>query len=170
MSELTLERALAAQGEGGDEAVRGEEELVKLVLFTLGADTFALFGRCVGEILARADVFFLPGCPPSLEGVINVRGDIESVLRPHGLLGLPDGAAGPGSPILLCRGAAMKSGLRVDEVIDVADVPGAAIEPPAATLPPAVRQAAVGALRFGGRLVTVLDLDKLFAACAEELG
>ncbi|WP_428559543.1 MAG: chemotaxis protein CheW [Solidesulfovibrio sp. DCME] len=170
MSDMTLDQALVAQAERPDEDGPQAEELVKLVIFTLGADAFAFYGASVGEILARADVFFLPGCPPSLEGVINVRGDIESVLRPHRLLGLADDGAGPGAPILLGRGAGMKSGIRVDEVLDVADVPRAAIEPPAATLPPAVLQAATGALRFGERLVIVLDLDKLFAACVEELG
>ena len=73
-------------------------------------------------MLADCPVFFLPGCPPSLEGVINVRGDIELVVRLRALLGLPEAAPGQASRIVLGQASAMRSGIRVDRVEDVVDV------------------------------------------------
>ena len=168
MTEMTLDQALSVYEEGGEAA--GDEALAKLVIFALGADWFAFYGDNVSEILARADVFFVPGCPASLEGVINVRGDIESVFRPHALLHASEANVSERSPILLGRGNGMKSGIRIDDVIDVVDIPRNVIEPPATTLPASTRQLILGVLRFGERVVSVLDLDKIFAAYAAELG
>ena len=88
MSETTLDQVLTQRLEAHKKIVNVDEPLVKLVIFALGNEHFAFQGDCIHEILTKVDVFFVPGCPPSLEGVINVRGDIESVIRPHGLLHL----------------------------------------------------------------------------------
>ncbi len=170
MSETTLEQVLIQRREANKEIVNVDEPAVKLVIFELGEQCFAFHGERIREILAQADVFFVPGCPPSLEGVINVRGDIESVIRPHELLHLPDGGAGRNSSILLGRGGGMSSGIRVDRVVDVVDVPHSSIQPPPATLPEHMRTLVLGVLRFQERPVAVLDLDKMFADYARGLG
>ena len=107
MSETTLDQALTQRLDAQKEIVNIDEPLVKLVIFALGDDQFAFLGEGIHEILTKVDVFFVPGCPPSLEGVINVRGDIESVIRPHDLLHLP--ASRRTTPQLSCLAAATAS-------------------------------------------------------------
>ena len=170
MSEMTLDQALASRGERDDTVAAADEQLVKLVVFSLGEEWFAFYGDCVSEILARADVFFVPGCPPSLEGVINVRGDIESVIRLPAVLQIPNSAVGIYSSILLGRGKDMRSGIRVDRVLDVVDVLRRTILPPPATLPEHMRLLALGVLHFQDHAVTVLDIDKIFSTYVSELG
>ncbi len=170
MSEMTLEGALATRQASKDEPVVRDEQLVKLVVFALGEAWFAFYGERISEILARADVFFVPGCPASFEGVINVRGDIESVFRPHALLHVADVGVEQGASILLGHGSEMRSGIRVDRVVDVIDVPAASIQAPPSTLSETMRSLALGVLSFERRPVTVLDIDKIFAAYANELG
>jgi purine-binding chemotaxis protein CheW len=171
MSETTLDQVLTQRHEAQKDIVNVDEPVVKLVVFELGEQRFAFQGERIREILAQADVFFLPGCPPSLEGVINVRGDIESVIRPHEMLHLPDsGVVGRASSILLGVGGGMRSGIRVDRVIDVVDVPQSSIQPPPATLPEYMRALVLGVLRLHEHAVTVLDLDKMFADYARGLG
>lgn len=170
MSEATLDQVLTQRREANQEIVNVDEPAVKLVIFALGERWFAFQGERIREILAQADVFFIPGCPPSLEGVINVRGDIESVIRLHEILHLPDTDAAHASSILLGRGGGMSSGIRVDRVIDVIDVPQSSIRPPPATLPEHLRLLVLGVLNFKEQAVAVLDLDKLFADYARGLG
>lgn len=170
MTDITLEQVLVNKREAVREIASLDEERVKLVIVGLADQYFAFHGERIREILAHAEVFFVPGCPASMEGVINVRGDIESVVRLHVILELPDGGIGPDAPILLGKGGGMSSGLRVDRVVDVIDLPQSAIQPPPATLPEHLRSIALGALLFQGLPVAVLDLDRLFADYARGLG
>jgi purine-binding chemotaxis protein CheW len=171
MSEATLDQVLSQRREVNKDIVNVDEPAVKLVIFALGDDWFAFHSERIREILAQADIFFVPGCPPSLEGVINVRGDIESVIRPHEMLHLPDNSdGGRASAILLGRGGGMSSGIRVDRVVDVVDVPQSSIRPPPSTLPEHMRVLVLGVLRFQEQPVAVLDLDKMFVDYARGLG
>ena len=176
MSATTLDQVLSQRREANQDIVNVDEPSVKLVIFELSQQRFAFHGERIREILAQAEVFFLPGCPASLEGVINVRGDIESVIRPHELLHLPVSDTGHQSSILIGHTASndstnsMSSGIRVDRVIDVIDVPHSAIQPPPATLPEHMRVLVLGVLNFQDIPVAVLDLEQMFADYARGLG
>lgn len=169
----TLEETLAwrsadvAQDDG-----QAGEEMLKLVIFELGGERFACRGEHIREIIFAAEVYFVPGCPDTLEGVINVRGDITSVIRLDRLLELANGSIRPGqrSSILLGRGNGMESGIRVGQVIDVIDLPARDIQPSPATLPETLRLRMPGVLHFQQGAVTLLDLDRLFADYARGLG
>ena len=169
MSDITLEQLLAQRRQAADEADRSELKTEKLVIFDLAGQRFAFPGEVIREILADSEVYFVAGCPPTLEGVINVRGDIESVLRLGVLLRLPPGEA-VGRTILIGEAGGMRSGIRVDRVVDVSDIPEASIQPPPAALPDTLRPYVRGVLNFLGQPVAVLDLESLFGDYARGLG
>jgi purine-binding chemotaxis protein CheW len=169
MNETTLDQVLTRRREAQQDIVNVDEPSVKLVIFGLGNEWFAFHGERISEILAHAEVFFVPGCPPSLEGVINVRGDIASVIRLNEILHLPDSNVA-NSSILLGHGGGISSGIRVDRIVDVVDMPQSSIQTPPATLPEHMRALVLGVLRFQEQPVAVLDLDKLFADYARGLG
>lgn len=93
----SLDDILSQRHDAQRAVVNVDEPQLKLVVFALGGQWFAFHGSSVREILAQPTVHFVPGCPSSLEGVIHVRGDIESVLRLHELLHLPAPANPTGS-------------------------------------------------------------------------
>lgn len=165
-----LDRILGARREASAEIVNVDEPTLKLVIFELGGDWFAFPGEAIREILPPVDIYFVPGCPSSLEGVINVRGDIESVISLAELLGKPTGPMAPNSSILRGHGGGMHSGIRVDRVVDVLDVPHSAIQPPPATLPEHMRHIVSGLTRHQDAPVAVLDLDRIFADYQRGLG
>jgi purine-binding chemotaxis protein CheW len=168
--ETTLDQILSQRREVNRGIVNVDEPTAKLVIFELQGDWFAFHGDKIREILSQVDVFFVPGCPPSLEGVINVRGDIESVISLHELLKLPVSVDISSSSYLLGRGAGMSSGIRVDKVIDVVDVLLSNIHQPPTTLPEHLRVIVSGILQFKEKTVTVLDLDRIFADYSHGLG
>lgn len=170
MSEANLKEILSRRQKVRSEIVNVDEPTVTLVIFSLGGDWFAFPGKNIREIFAHADVFFVPGCPPSLEGVMNVRGDIESVFRLHDLLQIKIPAETDKSVILLGKTETMKSGIRVDQVLDVAEVTQSAIQPPPANLPDQIRFLASGVLRFRDLPVTVLELEKIFHHYLQGIG
>jgi purine-binding chemotaxis protein CheW len=167
---LTLDEILAVRrGETGA-IVNVDEPQVKLVVLTLAGDWFAFNGERVREVLCDSPVFALPGCPPSLEGVINVRGDIDTVIDLRAVLGYPPAATRTNSRILLCQAASMRSGVRVDAVEEVMDVSQGSIQPPPHTIPEHRKPIVLGIVAFQGHLVTLLDLERIFADYRAGLG
>jgi purine-binding chemotaxis protein CheW len=168
MTEINLEQILTKNRSSNKDIVNVDEPQAQLVVFSLGRDWYAFYGEYVREILAHAEIFFLPCCPPSLEGVINVRGDIESVIHMNDLLGAKTSAGS--STILLGRASAMNSGIRVDRVIDVIEIPQSSIQPPPADLPESLQLYVKGIFHFQGHPVNLLDIELIFTKYAEGLG
>lgn len=164
-----LDQILSSRREAA-EIVNVDEPTLKLVIFEIGGEWFAFPGESIREILPPSDVYFVPGCPASLEGVINVRGDIESVIRIAELLGKPATDPAPTSSILLGHGGDMHSGIRVDRVVDVLDVVQSVIQPPPSTLSESMRRIVSGVMKYQQVPVTILDLNHLFEDYHRELG
>ena len=69
------------------EIVDVEQERVKMVIFRSDASRYAFYGSDVREILPACEISWVPGLPDYLPGLINVRGDIESVVNIGHFLG-----------------------------------------------------------------------------------
>lgn len=165
----TLDDILARKRQSGDDVVNVDEPAVKLVFFSLGEQWYAFYGETIREVLADHEVYYLPGCPASMEGVINVRGDIESVIRLRTVLGLPEVTVAASSRILLGCASAMRSGIRVDCVEEVIDVLQSAIQAPPHTLPEHLRPLVLGIVMYRDRPVHLLDLARIFTDYREGL-
>lgn len=165
----TLDDILARKRQSGDNVVNVDEPAVKLVFFSLGEQWYAFYGETIREVLADHEVYYLPGCPASMEGVINVRGDIESVIRLRTVLGLPEIIVAASSRILLGCASAMRSGIRVDCVEEVIDVLQSAIQAPPHTLPEHLRPLVLGIVMYRDRPVQLLDLARIFSDYCEGL-
>ncbi len=163
MNESTLDQVLTQRRSAQEAVVDVEEESTKLVVFTLRSQRYAFVGSSVTEVLGPRKIFAVPGCPASLIGVINVRGEIESVIRLHELLGVAPDAARTDTPILLGRGRSIRSGILVDNVLDVIDVPLSNILPPPPTLPEHLKGLVTGAIEQEGTSVTLLDMESVLS-------
>ena len=142
--------------------VEVEEERVKVVVFTCGGCRYGFYGAKVQEILPPREVSWVPGLPDYLPGLINVRGDIESVVDLRIFLGL-----GPGDPsrcfIAMVVDGGCRFGVLIDAVEDVTDVPASGIRPPLSSLSGPIRDLVAGELQVGPGVVTLLDAGKLAA-------
>lgn len=136
----------------------------RLLLFRVGTLVCAADLDVVREILPRLETTRIPGAMPFVAGLVNVRGQLITVVegwRALGQAAAPE--AGPGTTILVAAGESRRVlGLAVDEVVDLLTVPAEALEPRDALAgvdPVLVR--AVG--RRGGQAFVVLDTDALLA-------
>src|SRR5438093_13428951 len=99
----------------------------RLLVFRVGTLACAADVDQVREILPRLDTTRIPGAPPVVAGLVNVRGTLVTVVEGWKALGQPEPAARTegGTTVLLQIGAGQKTiGFTVDEVLDV--LPGAA--------------------------------------------
>ena len=167
---LSLDEIIEQRRQEEDLAAQVDEQTVRMVLFTVGAQLFAVAGSSVREILPLGTIAFVPGCPDAMLGVINVRGAIESVLSLAALLGLREGEGSRHRSILLAVAAGMRSGLTVDAIVDVAEIPESAVQPAPATTPAALAGVVAGAVSYRDRVATLIELDRLFQDFTRSLG
>jgi purine-binding chemotaxis protein CheW len=148
--------------------------VVRLLVFRVGSLACAAPADAVREILPRLETVRIPGAPPVVAGVVNVRGTLVTVVEGWRALGLaaPPAAAaaagageekdgGGGTIVLLQVGPARKMiGFIVDEVLDMLAASEDALEPREALpgLDPRLVRA-VG--RRAGQPFVVLDTDAL---------
>ncbi len=133
--------------------------------------TFRLDGRLYGidvhrvqEVLGGGgDVSPLPLAPKGVRGLVNLRGQIVTAIDPREPLGLA-GRTSTRAPQLVVSHVAMPMSLLVDAVGDVERVADEAIQPAPDTLEPRRRALVRGAIPLPGRLLVVLDLDRVLAA------
>lgn len=145
-----------------------EVELVKIVIFMLQDGLYALPGADVKEILPSMDISPVPGAPAFIPGVINNRGDIESVINLNEFLGLPDSERTAASRIAMVSKAALRTGILVDAVLDVVDVPLNSVKPPLSTLENALKELVTGEIFYNNRTVVMLDIDRLLEKLATQ--
>ena len=150
-----------------EKVVDVEEEKVKLVIFSLADDYYAFNGSEVKEIIIPpGDISYVPGAPDYVLGVINVRGDIESVVAINTFLALPESKKTSRSRIAIAVKGGVRSGIMVDSIEDVLDVPVSGIKPPLSTLDAFKKECVTGELIFKGKNVTILDTGKIFGKLA----
>lgn len=129
-SELALEKALTANEEGLDTVYRqraaqlanrqvqgaAPATALRVLVFSLGAERYAFEFADLVELLPFVNCTPVPGGPPQLLGVINVHGEIRSVVDLGRLLDLSDRNAEAGGYVLLLRKQGRQVGVRVDRV------------------------------------------------------
>ena len=159
-----LELILAQRREGRQEIVNVDAATIQLVIFVIGDQQFALPGAQVAEILPLAPIFPVPGCPPAVEGVMDVRGNICAVLRLGDLLGAAHDPLTRHTAILLGRVGDEESGLRVDRVADVTPVILESLLAPPDNLPERLQGLVTGVCQRPEGPVLALDMARIFQA------
>ncbi len=144
------------------ESTAVEEERIKLVIFSLGSDYYAFQGDAVKEILSFKKIYYVPGCPDVILGIINVRGDIYSVVNIHKILGFSDAISTDHSRIVIADRGGISSGILVDSVEHVVDVPINLIKPSISTLDESIRDLVAGETDYDNKAITLLDVRNIF--------
>jgi purine-binding chemotaxis protein CheW len=156
---------LARRNESRDVAAV-EEKKIKLVIFMLSGGYYAFPGEDTKEILPLMKVYFVPGSPEFILGIINVRGDIQSVLDLRHFLRIAPAARSETNRIIISERKDIRSGVLVDSVVDVVDVPESAIQKTISTLNDDVGFFVAGETEYRDKTVTLLDIGKLFEKLA----
>lgn len=101
---------------------------VSLLLFRIGDLNCAVPVRSVQEIVPVGAAARIPGAPENVEGLVNVRGRLVTVVDGRRILGRTAGAPAAEPSILLLEVAGRPLGLLVDEVTDLVAVPGETLD------------------------------------------
>jgi len=107
-------RAKVLAHEGKDETARGES--VRVVEFNLSNERYAIESIYIREVLPLKELTVVPCTPPYILGIINLRGQILSIIDLRVFFDLPREAATSATKIIVLSLNEMELGIVVDEV------------------------------------------------------
>ena len=140
-----------------------EEKKAKLVIFTLSGAYYAFYSKDAKEILFAPKIFPIPGLPDYIPGVIDVRDDLLPVTDIKILVGLEKTGT---NRIVIVEELGICSGILVDSVEDVLDVPVSSIRQ--STTTQALGVFAAEETAYNQNRVALLNIEKLFAKITAE--
>jgi len=146
-------RALAAPSPGG----RVEAPL-EVIEFVIAGESYAIESAWVGEVFPLTGLTRLPGTPPFVLGIVNLRGEIVSVVDLRGFFDLPAAGLTDLNKVIVLQSREMLFGILADRVEGVRTVDAARLQGGLSTLTDRRRDYLCGIAE--GRLV-VLDAAAL---------
>ena len=140
-----------------------------LVTFRIGAELFGVPIAMVQEIVRVPAITRIPQAPEFVEGVINLRGRVITVVDMRKRLnqaGLPREQSNwvRKSRILVIESGGRLVGVIVDEVAEVLKLPGERVEQAAPLVAGLNNQYITGVGKLEDRLLILLDIEKILTA------
>ena len=136
---------------------------LQVVVFTIEGKTLGVDILKVQEILRMVEVTPFPRMPDFALGAINLRGRVVPVINLRRKLDLPDRPPSRKTCNLLVRSEDQIIGFLVDEVSEVVDIPVASIENPDQGPPWMRSELFCGVGKLPGRLIVLINPDKLLS-------
>lgn len=146
-------------------ATAAANEERQLVVFELSGGDYGVDIGTVREINRMQDITSLPGTPPHVLGVINLRGRVVPVVDLRRRFGLIVSDFTPASRIVVVDIAGRDIGVVVDGVDEVLRVPADALAPPVGVGADAEAAYITNIVKLPERLIILLDMN---AALSEE--
>ena len=136
----------------------------RLVTFTLDGRLYGVDVDLVQEVLRGQPQTRIPLAPPSVSGLINLRGQVLSAVELRARLGLPAREHDQEAMLVVVRVQGEAVALRVDSIGAVIDVDDEQFELPPDTLSGPAREFLFGAYKLEGQLLLALDVERAVAA------
>jgi purine-binding chemotaxis protein CheW len=137
------------------------EKELHIVGFRVGRETYGVPIKLILEIVRVPEITAVPDAPDHIEGVINLRGKIVSIIDLRKRFREKQITHSRHNRILIMELGGRLAGLVVDGASEVMKIPATDIEPPPAGFQDSGLQCVTGVAKYGGRLVVLLDITKL---------
>ncbi|HZR55365.1 MAG TPA: chemotaxis protein CheW [Terriglobales bacterium] len=135
-----------------------------IVGFQVGPETYGVPITSLHEIVRVPEITAVPDAPEYMEGVINLRGKIVSVIDLRKRLGETKAVNGRRNRILVVEHKGRLSGLIVDSASEVIKIPAADVEPSPTEFHEGSLNCVTGLGKYKGRLIVLLEMSKLLDA------
>lgn len=135
----------------------------KFATFYVGETLMGIEIRQVEEINRLLEVTPVPQAPPYVRGVINLRGEVVTVIDLRQMLGLPAAVAARDSRNVIVDSHGERIGLMVDRVADVVETSADAIDRPPPNLSGVDGRFFAGVCQLATGLLVLLDVEAVLA-------
>jgi purine-binding chemotaxis protein CheW len=132
-----------------------------IVGFQVGRETYGVPITSLHEIVRVPEITAVPDAPEYMEGVINLRGKIVSVIDLRKRLGEKKVSGNRRNRILVIEHHGQLAGLIVDSASEVLKIPSADVEESPTSFEQGGTNCVTGLGKYQGRLIVLLDMTKL---------
>ena len=132
-----------------------------IVGFRIGRETFGVPIALVHEIVRLPEITSVPDSPDYVEGVINLRGKIVSVVDLRKRFGEKQITANKKNRILVAEVDGKMVGLIVDAASEVIKIPDHEVDLPPSVFEEGELNYVTGVGKLNGRLIILIDLNKI---------
>jgi purine-binding chemotaxis protein CheW len=151
----------------GTKSMTETTEFTEFVTMTIAGQMFGLPIARVQDVFKPARITRVPLASAEIAGVLNLRGRIVTIVDMRGRLDLPARGDGPEPMAVGIEAKGESFGLLVDAVGEVLSLPTTAREANPINLDRKLAAVAAGVYRLEGRLLVVLDIDRVLDLRAE---
>ncbi len=141
-----------------------ESEFCRWVTFRLADEVYGINVLQVQEVLRMTNVAPVPGAPHYVLGIINLRGNVVTVLDTRELFGLPATEVSEQTRIMIVECNKVTVGLLVDSVAEVVNIEASAIDAPPSVGKESNARYIQGVYSEGEDILILVDLDRLLSA------
>ncbi len=142
---------------------------MQLVVFDLASEFYGVDIGDVREIIRMQTVTRVPGAPPYVEGIINLRGQVIPVVDLRKRLDLVVSEQTNESRIVWVTIHGQDVGVIVDAVTEVLRIPLSSIEPPSSMVSSVDSDYLRGIAKLESRLIILLDMSKVLAMMDDQI-
>lgn len=154
-----------APDDDDDDVAEDDESLEHTYLtFAVAEARYAVPVEHVAEIVRLQRIFAVPDVAEHIRGVINLRGKVIPLLDVRIRFGLPHGTYTDRTVIVVIRTADGPTGLVVDSVFDIVELPPGSIEPARLVARDAGTPLVTGIGRRDDGVILLVDVAALVAA------
>ncbi len=144
------------------QAAKITQQRTQYVSFTIENEIYAIDVLHIQEILREPEITPVPGAPCYVLGVINLRGNVVSVVNARDRFKLPAIESTPMTRIIVVGFKDnAKLGILVDSVAEVVEIENSKIEPPPNVGSDTTSSFIQGVVCRENDLLTLIDVDKL---------
>lgn len=135
-----------------------DEKYISVVEFSLNTENFGFEERYVSEVFSLREITEIPGTPPYLLGVINLKGRIVSVNNLKNLFNLKERGLTELNKVMILKNDVMEFGVVADSITGNRKLKLKSLSPPPSTLD-----------MIGTEFITGIDPDGLILLDATKL-
>jgi purine-binding chemotaxis protein CheW len=140
-----------------------EDDVLQWVTFQLERETYGINVMQVQEVLRYTEIAPVPGSPEYVLGIINLRGNVVTVIDTRSRFGLPMGEVTDNSRIVIIEAEKQVIGIMVDSVAEVVYLRNSEIDNAPNVGTEESAKFIQGVSNREGHLLILVDLDKLLS-------
>ena len=150
------------------QAQSSQDPVLRWVTFKLGDETYGINVMQVQEVLRMTEIAPVPGAPSYVLGIVNLRGNVVTVIDTRNRFGLPPVEADDATRIVIIETEGHIIGVLVDSVAEVVNLQSSEIETPPNVGNNESARYIQGVYSRDGQILILVDVNKLLTT--EEWG
>ncbi|MGP4844911.1 chemotaxis protein CheW [Marinobacter sp. 1Y8] len=147
----------------GQQTQSQEDKVLQYVTFRLDDETYGIDVMQIQEVLRYTEIAPVPGAPDYVLGIINLRGNVVTVIDTRRRFGLMDAEVTDATRIVVMESSQQVMGILVDSVAEVVYLKSSEIE----TAPNVGNEESAkfiqGVCNKNGELIILVEFDKMLA-------